>query len=110
MPVRSPSRVKVGGGSGDRQKRVIRAPSHPGLVLLKTQREGGSAGTETSGPDGRVGRVVPSEEGRVQVDAVDQARDAELHDAPVMTFNTRAEHWAVLTQNRGPVLKGVRWL
>ena len=54
-------------------------------------REEGAVCTQTAGLDGDEGRVVPREEGRVDVKAVDQPRDAQLHDAPVVTFNRGSE-------------------
>lgn len=47
--------------------------------------------TQTAGMDGDEGRVVSSEEGRVDVEAVDPPWDSQLDDAPVMTFQRRVD-------------------
>lgn len=48
--------------------------------------------TQTAGLDGDVGRVVPGEEGRVDLHTVDQPRYPQLDDAPVVTFRKQKHH------------------
>lgn len=45
--------------------------------------------TKTTSLDGDMRRVISSEKGRVNVDAIDVPWDPQLDDAPVMTFMTR---------------------
>lgn len=47
--------------------------------------------TETASLDGDVRRVVSCEKRRVNIKPVDQAGDAQLDDAPVMTFKIRLD-------------------
>lgn len=44
-------------------------------------------GTEAGGLDGDVRRVVSSEERRVDIQSMNQTRNSQLNDAPVVTFS-----------------------
>lgn len=44
--------------------------------------------TQAAGLEGDIGGVVPSEEGCVNIKAMDPPRYSQLDDAPVMTFNS----------------------
>lgn len=63
--------------------------SHFNTVTVSLQIR--SVCTQTAGLDGDMGRVVPSEEGRVDIEAVDQPWYSQLDDAPVVTFQKKSD-------------------
>lgn len=59
--------------------------------------------TQTAGLDGHMWRVVSSEEGCVDVEAVDQSGYSELDDAPVVTLKEHEmfSQCSLVTQGHG---------
>lgn len=97
MPVLSSPQVMTSGGSSEKtRKRDREREREKESTDYRWVRKGfvsvhacmcACGCTQAASLDGDMGRVVPSEEGRVNVDAMDKSRDPQLDNAPVMTFS-----------------------